>query len=345
MSLTKLGALKKDIENTLNLFFDKKLTEAKLVSEISYQAISILKAYTMRGGKRIRAILLYLGYTSFSEPTKEVLKACASMELLQSFLLIHDDIMDQDELRRGKPTVHVQYEKSVDSKVSKHYGTSMAICLGDLAFVYANELLLSANLQNKEEALKKMHEILNGVVEGQMLDLSFEHLDLVTEKDVLLMQELKTATYTIEGPLSIGALLAGASNNDIEIIKEFSSPLGLAFQLRDDILGLFGNEDKLGKPIGSDLKENKRTLLILKTLDKANNDQKKLINQSLGNQNITKNDIDMVRKIVIDTGSLKYSQTLEKELTKKALKLIKGSNLKQKEFLITLISSLSKRIK
>ena len=154
--------------------------------------------------------------------------------------------------------------------------------------VFANELLSSLNMKekNKIKAIKAFNEMTAKVIYGQQLDILSE-MEEITIEDISLIHRLKTAAYTIEGPLIIGALLAGAKN--LKTFSKYAIPLGKAFQMQDDILGVFGDEKKLGKPIGSDIKEGKQTILILKALEVANDKQKKIITKNLGNKKLTKN--------------------------------------------------------
>ena len=343
MNLTKsLTQYKQIIDKELELFLDKKLKQAENISPEIEQAIKLLKEYTLRGGKRIRAALIYHSYKCFSNKNiKQVIKASAAIELLQSYLLIHDDIMDRDDLRRNGPTIHKSYKKYKD----EHFSNSMAILIGDLAESFANQILNNIKIKPKykNKALKKLNQTSNLVIYGQILDLFSEKSKDFKEVDLLRIHRYKTATYTIEAPLHIGALLANAKPKHLKTLSNYAIPLGIAFQLKDDILGMFGKQKKVGKPIYSDLKEGKKTLLIIKALEKANPKQKSIIKKALGNQNLKKSLFNQVKTIITLTGSLKYSEDLIQILTNKAINEIKYSKLKQKQFLIELAEFIKNR--
>jgi len=346
-----LGNYKRLVERELEVFFDDKLAKADLIDSSSKEMIKLLKEYTLRDGKRLRAALLYYGYRCFSDRNlKEIVKASTALELIQSYLLIHDDIMDNDNLRRNGPTLHISYKDIANKKYKKtdstHFGMSMAILAGDVCAAFANEIISKLNIKEKYKvnALKALNHSVHKVIYGQALDVLSE-LRTVDNRDIEKIHKLKTATYTVEAPLLIGALLAGAKQKHLRILSQYAIPLGKAFQLQDDILGMFGNEEKLGKPVGSDLKEGKKTLLILKALEKATPSQKYLIKKTLGNKNLTKNQLNQVRSIIIKTGSLAYSQELAKNLIKKAKLSVKNSRFrpKGKEFLLKIADYLEKR--
>lgn len=339
------------VEKELKLFFEDKLSKADLIDPSSKEMIELLKEYTLRGGKRIRAAFLYYSYRCFSKKNlKEIIKASMALELVQSYLLIHDDIMDNDNLRRNGPTLHISYENIAQARFkkanSKHFGLSMAILAGDICAAFANEIITDLDVKEKYKvkALKALNHTVHKVIYGQVLDVLSE-LRRVDQKDIEKIHKLKTATYTIEAPLHIGALLAGAKEKHLKTLSNYAVPLGKAFQIQDDILGMFGNEEKIGKPICSDLKEGKRTLLILKALENADAVQKIAILNALGTKRLTDLQINKVRKLIKQTGSLDYSKNLAAELIKKSKSSLKDAKLKKvgKDFLISIADYLEKR--
>ncbi|MBD3355240.1 polyprenyl synthetase family protein [Candidatus Woesearchaeota archaeon] len=341
MTLT-LKEYKAIVDKEIEKFFNKKLKKAENIDSSSVELIKILKKYCL-GGKRIRAAMLFHGYRCFKNKNlKEIVKASMSIELIQSYFLIHDDIMDRSDIRRGKPALHKVYEKISKKRYKKsdhpHFGASMAILAGDILVAFADEII--ADLKNirprhKNAAIKKLQHINHTVIYGQVLDILSE-LKPVTIKDISLIHRMKTASYTVEGPLHVGALLAGANKKQLKILKKYGVPLGKAFQIQDDILGLFGDEKKTGKPADSDVKEGKQTLLILKALEKADPKQKTTIKRALGNPNLTKSQLEEVRNIVKQTGSLEYCQNLAKSLIQKAKSALKKARFKKqgREFLL-----------
>lgn len=343
----KLKIFKNDFDKELNNFFDEKIKYADIFDEISKDMLVILKDFTMNGGKRIRPALLYYGYKCFEKKIDKkkdiaLLKAGLSIELMQSFLLIHDDIIDNDELRRNNPTVHKIYEK----KYGKIYGKSFGILAGDLAVCLANESILLIDVC--DELKVKIGLILNNsiqkVIYGQELD-TLSTINKIDKTGLFKIHNLKTAKYTFEAPLLMGGALSNASEKDIEVLREYSYKMGIAFQLQDDILGLYGDEKKLGKPIGSDLKEGKKTLLFINAIENSSSFDKKYLNSVLGNKNIPKDDIKKVQKIVESSGSLAYSKKLIFEMANDAKNIVNKSNFEKdgKQFLIELTDYLINR--
>ncbi len=340
------------INERLEEFFDKKVEEASRISNHTREVVIGTKEYTLRGGKRLRPIFCILGYKCLSDHNPEaIIGASISLELMQSSLLIHDDIMDEDELRRGKQTFHIVCKDLCERQFGKNkalkFGENIAIVAGDLLEAYGEEVLAKSPF--KSEHIKKALATYAGIVKnvgyGQILDITAEREGSFNEAEILTIHKLKTASYTIEGPLHIGALLAGASEADLQILSNYGIPLGLAFQIQDDILGLFGSEEKTGKPVGSDIREGKKTLLILHALEKSSKNEKELIVKALGNERVTVEEIDTVRDIVRRTGSLDYSKKLVAEMTDKAVQAIKISDFRTeaKDFLINIAGFIGDR--
>jgi geranylgeranyl diphosphate synthase type I len=336
------------VEEELQKIFKER--KENLEHWTSREACEILEEYTLRGGKRIRAILMIVGYKMMGGKDEEaIIRASTSLELIQSYLLIHDDIMDESDLRRGKATVHKIYEdkhlKMGFGGKPKKFGESMAIILGDLADAYAMQILASSDFppELKVRAIDKLNEIIEYTGYGQIIDIYSGVLEDFKEEDLLLLHKYKTARYTIEGPLALGIILAG---KDPEGIEKFAIPVGIAFQLQDDILGLFGNEEELGKPVTSDLAEGKKTLLIIKALEKGDNEDRRVILEALGNPAVTYEQLEMVREVVRRTGSLDYSRNLAEKLVREAKEALLSMEIvdeEMREFLLWLSDYMIKR--
>ena len=303
-----LKDLKQAIEKELLLFFMNKKKEA------SFEMWQKIKSFTLQGGKRIRPQLMYHGYLAAGGRRRaQILKASCSLELIHSSLLIHDDVIDKDKKRRGGDTVWYKYAKASNDE---HYGYSQAIVAGDLAGAWAFECLLEADFPNdlKFKAIRQFVRMLNEVNFGQALDIKFQQAGRVKVKDVLKVLEYKTAKYTIESPLLLGAILAGASSSFLRKLSAYAIPVGIAFQIKDDILGVFGNEKITGKPVGADLREGKKTLLVIKALERAKGDDRKFLLKSLASNVLRTKDIERARDIIKKTGSLQYSESLANKL-------------------------------
>ncbi|MBT3817520.1 MAG: polyprenyl synthetase family protein [Candidatus Magasanikbacteria bacterium] len=326
---------KKEIEKELQSFFEKKKNDKDILSLEITEAVELLEDFSIRGGKRIRAMLMIIAYLGYGGKNKtEIIKASISIELLQSFLLIHDDIIDNDDMRRGGPTVHAYYKK----KHPKKYSESLALVIGDFAFTYSLEPLLHSDFPNKIQlrAIKEFTSVTKVTCYGQILDL-FSSIHEIDEDFTTQIHINKTAVYTILGPLRLGAIFAGVSEEKMKPLNAFALNLGRAFQIKDDILGIFGDEKKLGKSMASDLIEGKKTLLVLK----ANSSY---INKKIGN-NLTKKEIEKIKEIMIKSGSLEYSENLLNDLLDKAKINLKNLDIREeeKEFLYNLLEYIGDR--
>ncbi len=311
------------VEDALREFFNAKKKEAP--DDIVREVIEHLEEYTLRGGKRIRATLVIMGYRLLKgAEDEEIVKAAAALELTQSYMLIHDDIMDESDLRRGGPTYHIIYGEVHRNMgfpgCPKRFGENMAIIAGDLADAYSHELLLSVNLPAdvRLRAMRKLTRMVEETGYGQVLDIYSELREDFGEGDLMKVHTLKTAKYTVEGPLHLGAILAGADEDTLRRITDYAIPVGVAFQIHDDILGLFGSEEEIGKPVTSDLAEGKKTLHILYAMEHCTPEEREYLRSVLGRGDVTLEDVERVRDIVRRTGGLDYAAKKAKELVERA---------------------------
>ncbi len=223
----------------------------------------------------------------------------------------------------------------------------MAIMIGDLASAFGYEILANSDFppELKIKAIQKLNQIISNTTAGEAMDVVLG-MDLkMSAARIFEMQKYKTAMYTMEGPLHLGAILAGADEKFLRSLSKFAVPLGIAYQIQDDIIGVFGNEKEIGKPVGSDIREGKKTLLISDALKRANEKQKKTLNSILGNRKIGIGDIDKARKIIADTGSLELSNKKAEKLIKLSKKYIEKieDNGEEKVFLKELANFVVKR--
>ncbi len=251
-----LSDVKQRVDRRLAQFFELKRARARALSGPSEELVDALYDFTMRGGKRTRPAVLIAGHAAVARGTDmdDLLDACAGLELLQSYLLVHDDWMDQDEERRGGITLHRLFgERTGD----RHLGASLAVLAGDLGNGFAIELVAGAKMPDghRPRAMQVFWEMQQDVVWGQALDL-------IAYRDVALIQRLKTGSYSVKGPLLLGAVMGGASEVQRAALEAYADPVGQAFQGCDDLLGTFGAPDKTGKPAGNDLRAGKRTALV-----------------------------------------------------------------------------------
>jgi geranylgeranyl diphosphate synthase type I len=298
------------IQPILNNFLDKEMEDAKEFGDVPVLMVKTYKDM-ITAGKGIRGFLVKLAYEACGGKEKEkILEASTFMELFHSAILMQDDFMDRDGFRRGLPAAHIVFEeeaKKIGIKIpAEHYGYSTAVCLSDGGFYLSWKKLMESGFSDDVlvRASKVYYDYVVRLAYGQALDLTITGKDDITEEDILKVIWTKSGEYTALLPLLSGAALAGEENREkINNIKEYAKCFGWAFHIQDDILGLFADQDKLGKPVGSDLKEGKNTLLMLHLKKNGAPDQIKFQNEVLGNQDITEEQVEKMKKILKDTGS------------------------------------------
>lgn len=321
------------INSQLDCYFDKEVSHVFGISSkeksLSKRIWKHIKEHNLRPAKRLRASFVYYGYKLLGGvDEKSILNAAMSIELIHTALLMHDDFMDQDNTRRGKPTTHEYYKNYHKSRNYRfdhsHYGNSMAVNSGDIALCAGYEILGKSKFDGdrKISALNRLFRGITNTALGQSFDITLEGEGVASEKDITDLHLAKTAIYTYENPLHIGAILAGASEEELKLISKYAIPGGVAFQLQDDILGLFGDPDKTGKPAHSDLRQGKMTLLMIRALEVGNPNQVKKLKNIWGKRDLTEKEAILVRKIVNSTGSLDYSKKVSVRWAKKAQKAI-----------------------
>lgn len=264
------------------------------------------------GGKKLRPVLVVLSSESVGGRAQEALKTAASMELIHTFSLIHDDIMDKDEMRRGKPSVH------------KLWGEPMAILAGDTLFSKAFEIVLETDTTNIDpkrvvEALKTVVDSCIKICEGQALDISFEGQLDIKEEEYMTMIYKKTAAL-IAAATKAGAIIGGGNDEQVEALSEYGRLIGLAFQIQDDYLDVVSDEEDIGKPVGSDIVEGKMTLMVVHALANASKEDKERLISIL-----EANDEDLVDdaiSIFNKYGSIEYTRNIALENVKTAKELL-----------------------
>ncbi|MDP1884097.1 MAG: polyprenyl synthetase family protein [Candidatus Moranbacteria bacterium] len=332
-----LVGFKEKIDPYLERYFQKKIQEAGKIDIIAEETLHLIRDYTMAGGKRIRPAFLYFGYLAAGGKDKrKAMEISIAVELLHSFLLIHDDIIDRDPSRHGVETIHERFKaigKKYDlGKDHMHFGNSMAMMAGDMTAAMACEIIFTSKFsaENIIKALDKLQKIVFITVPGEMMDVMMQYAGTATEEAVLKMHECKTARYTFEGPLHLGGILAGGDAKLLKHFSDYALPLGKAFQIQDDILGIFGEEEKIGKPVGSDIIEGKQTVLVIKALELGDARQQAAIGKYLKKTDLKREDLEAFRQIVRETGSLEYSQKLAAKFIREALAALRKIEFKDK---------------
>jgi len=334
-----LKKYKKRLDVELRKYFDRKIVEAEKSHPLSKEAVKMVADFTLADGKRIRPAMLYYGYLAAGKlDESKILEISMSVELTHTFLLIHDDIIDKDATRHGTATIHERYKK-IGRRLSPnadnlHFGNSMAMLAGDMTQAMANEIIFNSQFSDDViiRALDKLQKIVYTIVPGEMLDVVMQARGRSSEQEVLKMYEGKTASYSFEGPLHMGTVLAGCHDEKIlASFTQYALSLGKAFQIRDDILGLFGNEKKIGKPVGSDIIEGKQTILVVKALEIGNNKQKGIIKKHLGKDNLTSREIEEFRLAVRESSALDYCEKLSEKFVGESITTLDRIDIKNEE--------------
>lgn len=327
--------IKKKIDSQLSQFLQNtnKYYSLKTISPLLFKSIT---DFILRDGKRIRPTLFIIGYKGFSKKRAPGLyQSALSVELLHAFFLIHDDIIDKSHIRRGKPSLHKVYEKFLSKhKNIKFNGQDLAIVAADIVYALAIKAFLSIkeDSQRKEKALQRFIKAAVHTGCGEFIELlsGIEKIEEIDKKSIYTIYDYKTAHYTFASPLSMGAMLAGASKGQINKLSEFSLYLGRAFQIRDDILGMFSSEKKTGKSTLSDLQEAKKTLLIWYAYNHTDKKNKSSIKSILNKRKVTKKDLLKMRKIAKESGALDYTQEEIYNLTRKAKTILSTIKMRTK---------------
>ena len=276
------------------------------------------------GGKRIRAYLVSLGYSLFAgfENGNKVLAPSLSYEFFQTGILAHDDIIDNSDFRRFKPSMHKDLGQG-------HDGVSKSICVGDFGIVSAIEILQKSDFADeiKLRAISHQNKVFSATIAGELKDIEFSYCDEVAESDILDMYRLKTAQYTVSGPLVLGAILAGADEESIKLLSEFGDAVGISFQIRDDVLGIYGDETKVGKSIVSDMCEGKKTVLVSHFNSVSDDTEKTEFYVIYGKENSSLTELKKVRNILSVSGSLDYANSLCVSFTDKAVVSLNKMNI------------------
>jgi geranylgeranyl diphosphate synthase type I len=270
-----------------------------------------MRSFMTDGGKRFRPLLGAIGSMAVdgSTPDDSTIRACTSLELLHACALIHDDVMDGSDTRRGNPSIHRLFEamhrKRGLTGESDRYGVASAILLGDLALIWADLALHSAGLDTDRliAALPIYDELRVELMAGQYLDVHEQSLASTDAARSLKVASFKSGKYSIERPLHFGARISLADEATLAALSAYGIPVGEAFQLRDDLLGVFGDPSETGKPAGDDLREGKRTVLIAFAMEGANNSTLALL-ERLGDQSLDHQSIDKIREAIISTGAV-----------------------------------------
>jgi geranylgeranyl diphosphate synthase type I len=290
-----------------------------------------LGAFVLAGGKRLRPAFCFWGHRAAdpggaaAHDDDALVRAAAALELLQACALVHDDVIDRSDTRRGAPSVHRRFaalhEAAGWSGDPESFGQAAAILLGDLALVWADAMLAASGLPAPSlvRAWPVWAEMRVEVMCGQYLDVVEQARGGGSVERSLLVARYKSAKYTVERPLHLGASLAGADASLLDGLSAYGVPLGEAFQLRDDLLGVYGDPQVTGKPAGDDLREGKRTVLVALALERGNAEQRAVLRKYLGDPNLQSDGVAALRDVIAATGAAIEVERLIDERLRRAL--------------------------
>lgn len=301
-------------------------------NSIIYDAINKFNAIN-NGGKYLRAMLISLGYKIFGGKDENYIPLAISYETFQTSILIHDDIIDEATIRRGKETIPITYLHEFKNK-NESIANSLGLCIGDLGFYFANQIIIEnyKNNANIIDIFDYYNKVVINTIKGEILDVKlpydtkYENKEQIKESNIMDIYRLKTAWYTIIGPFCLGAILAGKKEK-INDFYEILENVGIAFQIKDDIIGIFGDEKEIGKSTNSDITENKQTILYSYVYENCPKYYQKL-DKIYGNKKITTQEIEEVKEIFIKSKSLDYANNKMNILFEKSKNKIKEMNLK-----------------
>ena len=319
-------AFRESIQVVLDEFLDEMGERLSPLGPDAARLLAEARA-SVSGGKRFRAAFCYWGYRALApapEDDRALLRACAALELLHASALVHDDLMDASDTRRGRPATHRGFEAEHRADGwrgdPEQYGAAAAILLGDLLLSWSEELLRRCGLplERVAAAMGVFDLCRSEVITGQFLDVSVQARGRADVEAAMTVLRYKSAKYSIERPLHIGAALAGADVDVLGALSAYGLPLGEAFQLRDDLLGVFGDAATTGKPAGDDLVEGKRTVLVALALDAAPADDAALLDASLGTA-LSPGLLERLQRVIDASGAHAQVESVITELVARSL--------------------------
>ncbi|MGM1060207.1 polyprenyl synthetase family protein [Saccharothrix sp. Mg75] len=318
------------LHRELEAFFDR-------TPDLAPDLTEALAELLLSGGKRVRPTFAWWGWRAAGGPAEGpgadvAVRALVALELLQGCALVHDDVMDRSATRRGRPATHVafaaRHHRGRWAGDSRHYGDSAAVLVGDLALAWADDALVTAGLDGAAlaRAWTPWQAMRTEMIAGQHLDLLAGARREESLEKALNVARFKTAAYTVERPLHLGAAMAGASPHLVEALRSYGRDVGVAYQLRDDLLGVFGEPEETGKPVGDDLREGKRTPLMALALNLARGadrpDAARVLRDCLEGHDVTDRTVAEVRALLWELGAVDAVEERITSLTGHALRAL-----------------------
>ncbi|OJF12734.1 polyprenyl synthetase family protein [Couchioplanes caeruleus] len=328
------AGLRPRVDKALAAFLAAQRAKLLSIDEALTDVADALEAFVLRGGKRLRPAFAYWGYRGAGAiDSDQVVAAVAALELVQASALIHDDLMDRSDTRRGEPSVHkrfaARHAAAAWNGSAETFGDNAAVLLGDLALVWSDELLHGSGVACGDLARARpvFDEMRTEVTVGQYLDVLTPVTGDTSLAHASKVARYKSAKYTVERPLLLGAALAGAGPALSAAYSGFGLPLGEAFQLRDDVLGVFGDPDRTGKPAGDDLREGKRTYLIAAACESVSEAGRAEIERGLGDPALDEAGVARLREIITASGALRRTEARIAALTEEALAALAAADV------------------
>ena len=332
---SELQEVRDGVEIELTQFMRDQSAFLRSISAELEPVSAALSSFLLDSGKRLRPLFAYAGIVSAGGTlTPSTTKAISCLELLQACALIHDDLMDGSDTRRGKPSIHRHFESiHVQEELegfAPAYGLASAVLLGDLALVWSNQLLNTSGISSQElhRVLPIFDEMRVELMAGQFLDIHEQTQKATDLSRSMKIARYKSGKYTIERPLHMGAVLAkDASPELLGALSDYGLPLGEAFQFRDDLLGVFGDPSITGKPTGDDLREGKRTVLIAMTDAKSTPAMREESRKYFGKNGIDEKGVSIMQELIASTGAKTQLELMIDELTDKAIEAIENPTI------------------
>jgi geranylgeranyl diphosphate synthase type I len=325
MTVLDRNDLRRRVQQVLDAFVaDHRPRLVEMAPELAPMADALSEF--LSGGKRLRPGFCFWGHLGAGgSDTDALVTAASALEVFQAAAIIHDDVMDGSDTRRGRPAVHKRFAALHSAEgwngSPDTFGNGAAILLGDLCLSWSDEMLVGSGLLN--DAARGVFDTMRAeLMAGQYLDLLEQVSGHGTVESALRVARYKSAKYTIVEPLHLGAALAGAGADVLSSYTAFGMPLGEAFQLRDDVLGVFGDPEVTGKPAGDDLREGKRTALVAMALERATDAQSDLVRRELGNPGLSPAGVEALREVLVETGAVDRVESLIAVRTEECLTAI-----------------------
>ncbi|GAA2340213.1 polyprenyl synthetase family protein [Saccharopolyspora halophila] len=330
------------VQQTLSDYLQTRRREAAELDPVVGETADQLGDFVLGGGKRIRPTFAWWGWRACGGAAQgpeaaNMLHAASALELLQACALVHDDLIDESDTRRGKPTVHRRFERlhreNSYSGDGARFGMAAAVLLGDLALAWSDDMLHSSGISAEAmtRALHPWRAMRTEVLSGQYLDVLGQVRGDETPEAALQICRLKSASYSVQRPLELGAQIAGASQEALAALHRFGTDIGVAFQLRDDLLGVFGDPEVTGKPAGDDLREGKRTVLIAEAVatarERGDDASLQLLHDVLGDPDLDEERVARAREVLESLGAATSVDKRIAELTSSAMLALHAAGL------------------